>query len=135
MADFRLPPLNAGERLYRALLHLYPARFRRAFGQELVEAFRDQRRHGHGRGQPATAFWADVLRDLATQAFAERCASLWRAVHGIRAGVRRHGLRSRPRPVRPVVVCVAHRGCCPYGHVVRDSIKNETQNSMSQRKR
>ena len=44
MADFRLPPLNVGERFYRALLHLYPRRFRRTFGQDLVETFRDARR-------------------------------------------------------------------------------------------
>lgn len=84
MADFRLPPLNGGERLYRALLHLYPARFRRAFGQELVEAFRDQRRAARAHGESASRFWARVLGDLATQAAAERCASLWRAAKDIR---------------------------------------------------
>ena len=42
MADFRMPPLNGGERLYRALLHIYPTRFRRAFKQDLIETFRDQ---------------------------------------------------------------------------------------------
>ena len=44
MSDFPLPPLDGGERIYRALLHLYPARFRRAFAQDLVETFRDQHR-------------------------------------------------------------------------------------------
>lgn len=78
MADFRLPPLNGGERVYRALLHLYPRRFRRAFSQELVEAFRDQRRAASRDGTPAPAFWAAILRDLTTQACAERFSTAWR---------------------------------------------------------
>lgn len=78
MADFRLPPLNVAERLYRALLHLYPRRFRRAFAQDLLETFRDARRDAARRRVPATAFWLETLRDLLTQAFAERASSLWR---------------------------------------------------------
>lgn len=78
MADFRLPPLNVGERFYRALLHLYPRRFRRAFAQDLVETFRDARRDAVRRGIPATAFWLETLRDLLIQSFAERGSSLWR---------------------------------------------------------
>lgn len=83
MADFRLPPLNGGERLYRALLHLYPARFRRAFGQDLVETFRDQRRHAAREGAPATGFWLAILRDLAVQSAAERAAAIWRVARYI----------------------------------------------------
>jgi putative ABC transport system permease protein len=83
MADFRLPPLNGGERLYRALLHLYPARFRRAFGQDLVETFRDQRRHASREGAPARAFWLRILRDLAVQSAAERAAGIWRVARYI----------------------------------------------------
>ena len=78
MADFRLPPLNAGERIYRALLHLYPARFRRAFAQDLVETFRDERRDADRRGIPAGAFWLTTLQDLVTQSFAERISTVWR---------------------------------------------------------
>ena len=110
MADFRLPPLNDGERLYRALLHLYPARFRRAFGQELVEAFRDQRRDARGRDQRASAFWAGVLRDLVTQAAAERCASLWRAAHSIR-GINDEDsiMTALPQALRPLELRLAVR--------------------------
>ena len=72
MADFPLPPLDRGERFYRALLRLYPARFRREFTQDLVETFRDQQRDAARRGTPAVLVWLTILRDLITQAFAER---------------------------------------------------------------
>ncbi len=77
MTDFRLPSLNAGERLYRALLHLYPRRFRRAFSQDLIETFRDQRRAAKEAGEWRAVFWLTVLRDVLTQAFIERAHSLW----------------------------------------------------------
>ncbi len=80
MPDFRLPPLNVAERLYRALLMLYPPRFRRAFALDLVEAFRDQRRDARAIGMPAGAFWMTVLRDLLTQTCAEWMTTVWRIV-------------------------------------------------------
>ena len=83
MADFRLPPLDAAERLYRALLRLYPPRFRRAFAQDLVETFRDQRRASRRRGTTPSAFWFAALRDLMTQALAEWAASAWRLARNI----------------------------------------------------
>ena len=83
--DFRLPPLNAPERAYRALLHVYPPRFRRAFAQDLVETFRDQRRDAMRRGTSATAFWFASLRDVATQASAEWLAAAWRLARNIHA--------------------------------------------------
>ena len=45
-------------RAYRALLFLYPARFRREFGAQMVQLFRDQSRE---RGARA---WLPVTRDL-----------------------------------------------------------------------
>ena len=78
MADFRMPPLNGGERLYRALLHLYPARFRRAFKQELIETFRDQRRAAAQCNVSTAAFWIAVLRDVVAQGMAERIATIGR---------------------------------------------------------
>ena len=77
MADFRVPPLNIGERLYRALLHLYPPQFRRAFDRDLIEAFRDQRRDAARRRMPSALFVIAVVYDLLTQALAERASSLW----------------------------------------------------------
>ncbi|HVX39433.1 MAG TPA: ABC transporter permease [Gemmatimonadaceae bacterium] len=78
MTDFRLPPLSAGERLYRALIALYPPRFRRAFALDLIETFRDQRREARQIGMPAGAFWMATLQDLLTQAFAEWMFMIWR---------------------------------------------------------
>jgi putative ABC transport system permease protein len=80
MADFRVPPLNIGERLYRVLLHLYPPRFRRAFDRDLIEAFRDQRRDAARRRMPSAFFVVAVLYDLLTQALAERASSVWSVV-------------------------------------------------------
>lgn len=71
MGDFRLPPLNIGERLYRALLLLYPPRFRRAFTLDLIETFRDQRRDARLAGLAGGAFWLAALQDVFVHAFAE----------------------------------------------------------------
>jgi len=78
MSDFRLPPLNLGERLYRALLALYPPRFRRAFALDLVETFRDQRRDARRMGMPATAFWMATVHDVVVHAFGEWTTTAWR---------------------------------------------------------
>jgi predicted permease len=78
MSDFRLPPLNVGERLYRALLTLYPLRFRRAFALDLVETFRDQRREARLAGTPAAAFWMDAVRDVLIHSSAEWMTTMWR---------------------------------------------------------
>ena len=80
MTDFRVPPLNIGERLYRVLLHLYPPRFRRAFDRDLIEAFRDQRRDASQHRTPWPVFAISVVHDLLTQAIAERASSLWSAL-------------------------------------------------------
>jgi len=78
MSDFRLPPLNLGERLYRALLALYPPRFRRSFALDLVETFRDQRRDARRIGMPATAFWMATVHDVIVHAFGEWTTTAWR---------------------------------------------------------
>jgi putative ABC transport system permease protein len=78
MPDFRVPPLNAGERVYRALLHLYPPSFRREFSQALVETFRDQRHAARCAGVSGGVFWLATLRDVVTHAPAERVARVWR---------------------------------------------------------
>jgi predicted permease len=79
MVDFQTPSPSNAERLYRLLLHLYPADFRRAFQRELVEAFRDQRRAARRDGVRGTAFWPVILQDLLTQALSERATATWRA--------------------------------------------------------
>jgi hypothetical protein len=54
-------------RAYRALLHLYPRSFRRAWQHELELAFRDQLVHPiRPTKHPASRAWAVTARDLAT---------------------------------------------------------------------
>jgi len=83
MSDFRLPPLNIGERCYRAAIRLYPPRFRRTFALDLVETFRDERRAARDAGTPATAFWAAVWHDVIVHAAAEWAATSWRTLRRI----------------------------------------------------
>ena len=56
--------MSAGERVYRALLLLYPRAFRREYGAEMLQLSRDQRRDGirHQRHAPF------AVLDLARQA-------------------------------------------------------------------
>jgi putative ABC transport system permease protein len=77
MSDFKLPPLSVDERLYRGLLHLYPADFRRRFAREMIEAFRDERRDAVRNGHTVWAFWVSLIPDLFTQAAAERVVSVF----------------------------------------------------------
>ena len=64
--------------LYRALLLVYPASFRRAYGDEMAHAFRDlcrdaQRTSGAGG---VLALWPGALRDLLLAASAEHVGGL-----------------------------------------------------------
>jgi putative ABC transport system permease protein len=55
-----------GERVFRALLHLYPASFRKRFGDEMLEFYRerrDEQRQRHGARIP-WRLWAHLFRDL-----------------------------------------------------------------------
>ena len=42
-----------GERLYLALLHLYPGRFRRRYGAAMLDFYRERRRAGGAGSGPA----------------------------------------------------------------------------------
>jgi len=53
------PRPSRGESLYGLLLLLYPPRFRRRFGEEMLEAYREERARGRKR------FYAAMARDLA----------------------------------------------------------------------
>jgi putative ABC transport system permease protein len=55
-----------GEPIYRALLRLYPAAFRRRYGAEMLAFYRERRRAGGAR------VWPRVLLDLLLSAIAER---------------------------------------------------------------
>jgi hypothetical protein len=66
--------LLVSERLYRALLHLYPKQFRAAYGQQLRLTFRDACRvayHRNGAGR-LLALWLPTLLDLFKSALEER---------------------------------------------------------------
>jgi len=61
------------ERAYRLLLHVYPRRFREEYGDEMLAAVSEMRRHFDGS---ATAFWTFVLRDTVCAAGRERLHSM-----------------------------------------------------------
>lgn len=52
------------ERIYALLLRLYPARFRRAYGEEALQLIRDRMRDERGFAARAR-LWLDLLGDLA----------------------------------------------------------------------
>jgi hypothetical protein len=57
------------DRIYAALLHLYPRSFREEYGQEMLTAFREMYRR---RTRTRLAFWSFVLADTVRTAGAER---------------------------------------------------------------
>ncbi|MDB4877768.1 MAG: permease [Gemmatimonadetes bacterium] len=65
-----------GERLYRALLRLYPPPFRHRYAEDMAEFYRDRVR-GEARSAPAAArLWMRLVPDLVMSALAERAAYL-----------------------------------------------------------
>ncbi|MGA8532104.1 MAG: hypothetical protein WB622_20435 [Acidobacteriaceae bacterium] len=55
------------EKIYRFLLHFYPSRFRRQYGDEAMQVFRDRLRDERGFFRRAR-LWLDVVRDLTVSA-------------------------------------------------------------------
>ncbi|MEO6877223.1 MAG: ABC transporter permease, partial [Gemmatimonadaceae bacterium] len=72
----RLPRTSLSERLYAALLLAHPAAFRRAYGEEMRELFRDQVRQARAnRGTIGVLyFWMRAAADLCAAAIAEHAA-------------------------------------------------------------
>jgi hypothetical protein len=62
------------DRLYNALLSLYPPRFRIRFGPEMLQLFRDCSRDALEKGEVAVivVFWLQVMRDLFFSVVRER---------------------------------------------------------------
>ncbi len=62
------------ERVYRMLLVAYPKEFRRAYGSQMVQVFRDLCREEQRRGGVSgfARLWGHTLLDLAATAFVER---------------------------------------------------------------
>lgn len=61
------------ERLYRGLLHLYPARFRARFADDMAQLFGDQLRRARTEGPPVAVAgtWLRAIADLAVTAASE----------------------------------------------------------------
>ncbi|HEU5230561.1 MAG TPA: hypothetical protein VFU49_22255, partial [Ktedonobacteraceae bacterium] len=68
MATAPLRSPSPSEWLYRVLLRLYPTSFRRAYGREMVQTFRDCYRseREHGGAWNIARLWSLVLSDLVT---------------------------------------------------------------------
>lgn len=67
---------------YRLLLGAYPPAFRAAYGREMAQLFRDQRRAAAVGDHPVLGFWAAVVWDVVRSAPALRLDALrarWRA--------------------------------------------------------
>ncbi len=64
---------SRAERLYRLLLFAYPGKFRRLYGQQMRQTFRDCYRDALQQERPfnLAQLWGFVLYDLATTAFSE----------------------------------------------------------------
>jgi hypothetical protein len=73
------------ERLYRALLRAYPARFRESYEREMLLVFRDQQRDGATR---EAGYWSTVMADLVRSAPREWRAELHGILETLHAGVR-----------------------------------------------
>lgn len=56
-------PSSFGARFYALLLYLYPASFRREYGDSMLQLFNDQRRSARGAGAHAM-LWCKTFRDL-----------------------------------------------------------------------
>jgi putative ABC transport system permease protein len=69
-------------RLYRALLYLYPARFRHRFGDEMIDLFRARHAAAGSRGLRArTVFWSTAAIDLLTSVCREHGLGTWSPRH------------------------------------------------------
>jgi putative ABC transport system permease protein len=77
------PPIY--ERVYRALLSLFPSEFRGDFGDAMTADFRDQRRDAEGQPRDVRRLWARTIVDLLRQAPREHVDVLGRdAVYAFR---------------------------------------------------
>jgi putative ABC transport system permease protein len=72
------PPLY--ERVYRALLALFPSEFRGDFGDAMTADFRDQRRDVEGRPREVRRLWLRTSLGVLRQAPREHADLLWRDV-------------------------------------------------------
>ncbi len=96
------PPASRSDRIYRALLHLYPARFRRRFADSMRFAFAAEAKEARNRGHVSfAAFWCRSLAHVIAFALAERFparagSDAWR--HGIGTDLGHAARRLRRSP-------------------------------------
>jgi putative ABC transport system permease protein len=69
-------PPSTGERVYRALLRLYPSSFRRRYGDDMMAFYRDRARHAPRTVRARARLWLALAGDVAVNAAAERLAFL-----------------------------------------------------------
>jgi putative ABC transport system permease protein len=78
------------ERLFRALLRLFPSEFRGDFGEEMTADFRDQRQEIDGKPKEVRRLWIRTALDLLRRAPREHLDVVWRdLVYALRV-LRRH---------------------------------------------
>src|SRR5687768_3460673 len=79
--------MSAADRLYRLLLRLYPEAFRRQFGADMVDFFRDRRRAARrSSGTLGVArVWARAIADVVGVASLERADAAARTLRAARA--------------------------------------------------
>ena len=79
------PRPGMAERVYRALLTLYPAAFRQRFGEEMVQLFHDRLRDARAGGVPGGVTWAwlKMLVDLAVTAPSEHLRRTRQVAHSL----------------------------------------------------
>ena len=90
MTEFpRIKPRNVQERVYRALLGLYPRDFRDEFGDAMTEFFRDRLARGRANHSIVAPLllWPHVLLDFARNAIPARFDSALRALRGWRRSI------------------------------------------------
>lgn len=98
-------------RLYRSMLAVYPAGFRRDYGQQMAQVFRDtcNERYAEGGHRGLVELWTSVLIDLALSALRERIAAMTSATNRsapILEGGQQMNRRSLIGPVLPYVLSI-----------------------------
>ncbi len=76
------------DRIYTWMLVLYPRRFRRQYGLDMVEMFRDARIDRARSGRSTFNLWVKTIRDLVLNASIMRMAPLMKRLRGV--GRNRH---------------------------------------------
>lgn len=91
------PTASRSERVFRALLRLFPRRFRELYGNDTAELFRDRMRDVHGRRFGLARLWLRTLPDLVSSGVLERITEARRAGGDLRPGAI---LRDATRSIR-----------------------------------